>query len=69
MISLYFQAIKAALTKHTGPKRPPEEIDAAIRQLVSGAIMAGDEVIDVFSAAGLGGVKLFELFVTELTNA
>ncbi|CAG1013043.1 partial Type I restriction enzyme EcoR124II R protein, partial [Anaerolineales bacterium] len=49
----FFQAIKAQLAKTSGTQRPPEEIDAAIRQLVSTAIMANEGIIDVFTAAGL----------------
>ena len=49
----FFQAIKAQLSKTSGTQRPPEEIDAAVRQLVSKAIMAEEGIIDVFTAAGL----------------
>src|SRR5208282_1638076 len=35
-----------------GPVRPEEELDAAVRQIVSRAV-ASDQVIDIFSAAGL----------------
>jgi type I restriction enzyme R subunit len=50
----FFQAIQAALTKHTtNHRKTPEQIDAAIRQLVSSAITTDGEVIDVFTAAGL----------------
>lgn len=49
----FFQAIKAQLAKNSGTQRPPEEVDAAIRQLVSKAIMADEGIIDVFTAAGL----------------
>jgi type I restriction enzyme, R subunit len=49
----FFQAVKAALVKSAGTGRSPEEVDAAIRQLVSKAIMADEGVIDVFTAAGL----------------
>ena len=49
----FFQAIKAQLAKTSGTQRPPEEIDAAVRQLVSKAIMADEGIIDVFTAAGL----------------
>ncbi|MCE9552911.1 MAG: type I restriction endonuclease subunit R [Planctomycetes bacterium] len=49
----FFQAIKAQLVKSSGTQRPPEELDAAIRQLVSKAIMADEGIIDVFTAAGL----------------
>jgi type I restriction enzyme R subunit len=49
----FFQAVRSALTKSTaGQTRSPEDIEHAIRQLVSRAI-ASDEVIDVFAAAGL----------------
>jgi type I restriction enzyme R subunit len=50
----FFQALQAALNKHGGgDKRTPDQIDAAIRQLVSRAITTEGEVIDVFTAAGL----------------
>ena len=49
----FFQAVKAVLTKSVGDgRRSPEEIDHAIRQIVSKAV-ASDEVIDIFAAAGL----------------
>jgi len=49
----FFQTLRAALVK-TIPSggRSPEELDAAVRQIVSRAV-ASDEVIDIFSAAGL----------------
>ncbi|GAA5484697.1 hypothetical protein Hsar01_03943 [Haloferula sargassicola] len=50
----YFQALQAALNKQSGTNRKsPDQIDAAIRQLVSKAITTEGEVIDVFTAAGL----------------
>jgi type I restriction enzyme R subunit len=50
----FFQAIQAALNKRSSDnKRSPEQIDAAIRQLVSRAITTEGQVIDVFTAAGL----------------
>ena len=50
----YFQAIQAALSKHSpNSKKTPEQIDAAVRQLVSKAITTDGQVIDVFTAAGL----------------
>ncbi len=51
----FFQAIQAALNKQTGStsQKTPEQVDAAIRQLVSMAITTGGKVIDVFTAAGL----------------
>jgi type I restriction enzyme R subunit len=50
----FFQAIQAALNKQSSNNRKtPEQIDAAIRQLVSRAITTEGQVIDVFTAAGL----------------
>jgi len=50
----FFQAIQAALSKrNTNDRKTPEQIDAAIRQLVSKAITTEGQVIDVFTAAGL----------------
>lgn len=50
----FFQAIQAALKKQTrSNQKTPEQLDAAIRQLVSGAITADSQIIDVFTAAGL----------------
>jgi len=49
----FFQAVKAVLSKSVGgDRRSPDEIDLAIRQIVSRAV-ASDEVIDIFAAAGL----------------
>jgi len=49
----FFQAVKAVLTKSTGDnRRGPEQIELAIRQIVSKAV-SSDEVIDIFAAAGL----------------
>jgi type I restriction enzyme, R subunit len=50
----FFQALQAALTKQTtNQHKTPEQIDAAIRQLVSKAVTTEGQVIDVFTAAGL----------------
>ncbi|MCC6127417.1 MAG: type I restriction endonuclease subunit R [Pirellulales bacterium] len=49
----FFQAVRAALAKPSGERKSPEDLDQAVRQLVSKAITAPDEIIDVFSAAGL----------------
>jgi len=50
----FFQALQSALGKQdTGTRKSPEEIDAAVRQLVSKAIVTDGQVIDVFTAAGL----------------
>jgi type I restriction enzyme, R subunit len=50
----FFQALQAALNKQSSTHRKtPEQMDAAIRQLVSKAITTEGQVIDVFTAAGL----------------
>ncbi|EAQ78794.1 type I restriction-modification system endonuclease [Blastopirellula marina DSM 3645] len=49
----FFQAVRAALVKPVGEKRSPQDLDHAVRQLVSKAISADDQIIDVFTAAGL----------------
>lgn len=50
----FFQAIAAAMTKQmTSNQRSPEQIDAAVLELVSRAITTEGEVIDVFAAAGI----------------
>jgi type I restriction enzyme R subunit len=49
----FFQAVRASFAKHTpvdGKTR--DEMDSAIKQLVSGAV-ASDQVIDIFDAAGI----------------
>jgi type I restriction enzyme R subunit len=49
----FFQAMKAVITKSAVEgRRSPDEIDHAIRQIVSRAV-SSDEVIDIFTAAGL----------------
>jgi type I restriction enzyme R subunit len=49
----FFQAVRAALAKRAPmEERPEEELDHAIRQIISQAI-APEGVIDLFSAAGL----------------
>jgi type I restriction enzyme R subunit len=49
----FFQAVRSAIAKNTRiPGRTQEELDTAIRQIVSKAI-ASDKVIDIFGAAGL----------------
>jgi type I restriction enzyme R subunit len=49
----FFQAVQAVLSKRTsGEARPEEEIDHAVRQIISRAV-APEGVIDVFAAAGL----------------
>ena len=49
----FFQAVKSILAKAApGDGKTVEELDLAIRQIVSKAISSG-EVIDIFAAAGL----------------
>jgi len=49
----FFQAVRAALVKTTPTGgKSQEELDSAVRQIVSKAV-GSDEVIDIFSAAGL----------------
>lgn len=50
----FLQAVKAALTKHGGTDRKltDEQQEHALRQIISRAVVS-DEVIDIFSAAGL----------------
>ena len=51
----FFQEIRAVLAKSLGgddSKKSPEELETAVRQIVSRAI-SSDKVIDIFDAAGL----------------
>ena len=49
----FFQAVRAALSKRaTGEARPEEELDLAVRQIISRAV-ASEGVMDIFAAAGL----------------
>ena len=49
----FFQAVRAAMSKGGGEtKKTGEELDAAIRQIISRAVVS-DEVVDIFAAAGL----------------
>ena len=49
----FFQAVRAALSKRTaGEARPEEDLNLAVRQIVSRAV-ASEGVMDIFAAAGL----------------
>ena len=49
----FFQAVRAALSKQAGPDpRSEEELDLAVRQIISQAV-ASEGVLDIFAAAGL----------------
>jgi type I restriction enzyme, R subunit len=49
----FFQAVRAVLAKAApGERKTDEELDHAIRQIISKALVT-DEVVDIFAAAGL----------------
>lgn len=49
----FFQAVRAVLAKNTpGERKTDEDLDHAIRQIISRAVVS-DEVVDIFAAAGL----------------
>jgi type I restriction enzyme R subunit len=49
----FFQAVRAVLAKSTpGEQKTDEELDHAIRQIISKAVLS-DEIVDIFAAAGL----------------
>ena len=49
----FFQAVRAALSKRAaGEARPEEDLDLAVRQIISRAV-ASEGVLDIFAAAGL----------------
>ena len=49
----FFQAVRAALAKRAaGEARPEEDLDHAVRQIISRAV-ASEGVVDIFAAAGL----------------
>ncbi len=49
----FFQAVRAVLAKTTpGDRKTDEDLDFAIRQIISKAVVS-DEVVDIFAAAGL----------------
>ena len=50
----FFQAVRTAFIKSTVEgERSAEDLDQAIRQILSRAVSASDQVIDIFAAAGL----------------
>ena len=48
----FFQAVQSVLIKRAAAARPEEDLDHAVRQLVSRAV-ASEGVVDIFAAAGL----------------
>ena len=67
----FFQAVRAVLAKSAVQQhRPEQDLDYAIRQIVSRA-MVSDEVVDIFAAAGLKKPDisiLSEEFLTEVSH-
>ncbi len=67
----FFQAVRAALSKRAAPEGPTdEELDHAVRQIVSRAV-APDGVLDIFAAAGLQTPDvaiLSEAFLAEVRS-
>ena len=67
----FFQFVQAALVKRVqGDSRSDEELDSAVRQIVSRAI-ASEEVVDIFAAAGLKRPDISILsddFLAEVQN-
>ncbi|HOX23279.1 MAG TPA: type I restriction endonuclease subunit R, partial [Elusimicrobiales bacterium] len=67
----FLQAVKARLSKYeTGSGKTGEELDSAIRQIISKAI-ASDKVIDIFAAAGIKKPDISILsdeFLAEVKN-
>ena len=59
----FFQAIKAALAKPSSERKSPDELDHAVRQLVSKAIVAGGFILS--KATGAGGRRWYRTY----TNA
>jgi len=66
----FFQTLQTALNKQESKSgRTPDQLDAAVRQLVSKAIVTDGQVIDVFTAAGLSKPDisiLSDQFLTEV---
>jgi type I restriction enzyme R subunit len=67
----FFQAVRAVLAKNIpGERKTSEELDHAIRQIVSRAVVSG-EVVDIFAAAGLKKPDisiLSDQFLAEVRN-
>jgi type I restriction enzyme R subunit len=67
----FFQAVRSVLAKTASQQhRPEQELDNAIRQIVSRAVSSG-EVVDIFAAAGLKKPDisiLSEEFLAEVSH-
>jgi type I restriction enzyme R subunit len=68
----FFQAVRTAFVKSTvDVDRNAEDLDQAIRQILSRAVAAGDQIIDIFAAAGLKKPEISILsdeFLAEVKN-
>ena len=68
----FFQIIRTMFRKYTDNGKSPTELDYAVRQLVAKAVIsADDEVIDVFTAAGMERPDisiLSDQFLEEVRN-
>lgn len=67
----FFQAVRSVLAKNTpGERKTDEELDLAIRQIISKAVVS-DGVVDIFAAAGLKKPDISILsdeFLAEIKN-
>ncbi len=67
----FFQAVKAALVKSTGDSaKSADDLDFAIQQIVSRAVIT-DQVVDIFTAAGLNKPEISILsdeFLSEISH-
>ncbi len=67
----FFQTVRAGILKATTPgKKTPEELDTAIRQIVSQAV-SGEGIVDIFATAGLKNPDisiLSEEFLAEVAG-
>jgi type I restriction enzyme R subunit len=68
----FLQAVRAAFIKSTvDGEKSAEDVDQAIRQILSRAVAASDQVIDIFAAAGLKKPEisiLSEEFLAEVSR-
>ena len=64
----FFQAVRAALSKRAaGEARPEEDLDLAVRQIVSRAV-ASEGVLNIFAAAGLDKLDISVLSEESLAE-
>jgi len=61
--------VRSALVKPFGERTTQEDLDHALRQLISKAITVEDETIDVFTAAGLTRLDISTLSLMNEKNS